>query len=88
MQRKHEWPARKDRYPVVVNAVVHRADGSIAHVTLSDLSDEGCRVDAPNDLRIGERLNIEIPRMGSIKAQVRWVLPDGAGAKFLPESDC
>lgn len=87
MQQKHEWPARKDRHPVVVSAVVHRTDGSLAPVTLTDLSDEGCRIDAPNNLRIGERLQIAIPRMGSIKAQVRWALPHSAGAKFLVESD-
>ncbi len=87
MPQKQEWPIRKDRHPVVVNAVVHRMDGSTASVTLTDLSLEGCRIDTPNDLRIGERLQIAIPRMGSIKAQVRWALPDSAGARFLVESD-
>ena len=87
MQQKQEWPLRKSRHPVVVTAVVHRKDGSTAPVTLTDLSDEGCRIDTPNDLRIGERLKISIPRMGSIKAQVRWALPDCAGARFLVESD-
>ena len=87
MHHKQEWPLRKDRHPVVVNAVVHRTDGSTAPVTLTDLSTDGCRIDTPNDLRIGERLQIAIPRMGSIKAQVRWALPDSAGAKFVVESD-
>ena len=34
-----------------------------------------------------ERLEIAIPRMGQVKAQVRWALPGTAGAKFLAESD-
>jgi len=56
-------------------------------VTLSNLSDQGCRIEGHNDLRIGERLSIAIPRMGQMKAQVRWALSDSAGAKFIAESD-
>jgi hypothetical protein len=87
MFRIHEWVGRKDRHPVEVEAVVCRGDGSKSPVRLSNFSDEGCRIDSPNDFRIGERLQIAIPRMGQVKAQVRWALPDSAGAKFLIESD-
>jgi len=34
-----------------------------------------------------KRLAIAIPRMGQMKAQVRWALPGKAGARFLAESD-
>jgi hypothetical protein len=87
MQHAHEWIARKDRHVVDIDAVVHRMDGRKVPAKLSNLSDEGCRIDAPNDFRIGERLHIAIPRMGHVRAQVRWILPDSAGAKFLVESD-
>jgi hypothetical protein len=87
MRRIHGWVGRKDRHPVAVDAVVHRSDGSKAPVKLTNFSDEGCRIEAEDEFRIGERLQIAIPRMGQVKAQIRWSLPGTAGAKFLAESD-
>ena len=86
MRRVHA-SARKDRHPVAIDAVIHRLDGTKSPVKLSNFSEQGCRIDAVNDFRVGERLSIAIPRMGQVKAQVRWALPGAAGAKFLVESD-
>ena len=61
--------------------------GSKEPVKLSNFSDEGCRIEMNGDFRMGERLQIAIPRMGQVKAQVRWALPGSAGAKFLAEAD-
>jgi hypothetical protein len=83
----HGWTGRKDRHPVAVDAVVHRSDGTKSPVQLTNFSDDGCRIEAEIAFRIGERLAIAIPRMGQVKAQVRWALPGEAGAKFLAESD-
>jgi hypothetical protein len=87
MRRIHGWVGRKDRHPVAVDAVVHRSDGSKAPVKLTNFSDEGCRIETEDEFRIGERLQIAIPRMGQVKAQIRWSLPGTSGAKFLAESD-
>ena len=87
VRRMHGWIGRKDRQQVAIDAVVHRDDGSKTSVRLSDFSDEGCRIDGENNFRIGERLSIAIPRMGQVKAQIRWALHDSAGAQFLTESD-
>jgi hypothetical protein len=88
MERAHGRAARKDRHTVVVDdAVVHRTDGTKSAVRLTNFSDEGCRIEADIDFRIGERLAIAIPRMGQVKAQVRWALAGKAGAKFIAESD-
>jgi hypothetical protein len=87
MERVHGSVGRKDRHPVVVDAVVHRTDGSKSPVRLTNFSDDGCRIEAELAFRIGERLQIAIPRMGQVKAQVRWALVGSAGAKFLAESD-
>ena len=87
VQRMHGWIGRKDRQAVAIDAVVHRDDGSTAPVKLSDFSDEGCRIEGENDFRIGERVAIDLPRMGQVKAQIRWALHDSAGVKFLAESD-
>ena len=87
MQRMHGWAARKDRHPVEIDAVVQRTDGRKEPVKLSNFSDEGCRIEAGGDFHIGERVQIAIPRMGHIKAQVRWTMSGTAGARFLAESD-
>ena len=87
MQRMDGWVGRKDRHPVAVDAVVHRADGSTSSVRLTNFSDEGCRIETPDELRIGERLQVSIPGLGQVKAQVRWALAGSAGAKFLQKSD-
>ncbi|HEX8938044.1 MAG TPA: PilZ domain-containing protein [Sphingomicrobium sp.] len=87
MQRMHGWVGRKDRHPIAVEAVVHRADGSTATVKLTNVSDEGCRIETGDDLTIGERLQVTIPGVGQVKAQVRWAFAGSAGAQFLAESD-
>lgn len=86
MDRMHGWIGRKDRQPVEIRAVVLRDDGSEASVKLSNFSEEGCRIEADDEFRIGEQVQIAIPRLGQLKAQVRWALPGSAGAKFLLEA--
>jgi hypothetical protein len=86
MSRK-EFAGRRDRYPVEIDAVVYRTDGRKFPVTLSNFSDQGCRVETNEEFHIGERLQIAVPRMGNMKAQVRWSLPGAAGTRFLTESD-
>jgi hypothetical protein len=85
MQRLQGWIGRKDREDVAVDAVVQRSDGSNAPVKLTNVSDEGCRIEAEGEFRIGERLHIAIPRFGHVDAQVRWALPGSAGAQFLTD---
>lgn len=87
MLRIHEWTGRKDRQPVSVDAVVRRADGTSSSVKLSNVSEEGCRIEAEDDFRIGELFEIAIPRFGQVKAQVRWAIAGSAGARFLAEND-
>ena len=83
----HGWIGRKDRLPVSVDAVLHRADGSTCTVKLADMSDEGCRIEGKVHLAIGERLSIDIPKLGRLRAQIRWALMDSAGVKFLGEDE-
>jgi hypothetical protein len=87
MQRSVERAGRKDRHPVEIDAVLHRTDGSKSPVRLTNFSDQGCRIESDDQLRVGERLAIAIPRMGQVKAQVRWSTTGSAGARFVAESD-
>ena len=87
MLSKPQYAGRKDRYAVEIDAVVYRTDGRKFPVTLSNFSEQGCRVETGEEFQVGERLQIAVPRMGNLKAQVRWSLPGAAGTRFLTESD-
>lgn len=83
MHRMQGWIGRKDRQTVAADAVVHSEDGTATPVRLTDISDEGCRIEADRDFLIGEQVQIAIPDIGRVKAQIRWALMGSAGAKFL-----
>jgi hypothetical protein len=83
----HGWIGRKDRERVEIDAVIHRGDGTEEPVRLSNVSEDGCRIESDGHFRIGERLQIAIPKMGHMNAQVRWALPGSAGARFEADSD-
>jgi hypothetical protein len=87
MERMHGWIGRKDRHPVEIETVAYRTDGTKTPVKLTNFSDQGCRIDAEHGFHVGERLQIAIPRMGQIKAQIRWCAPGSAGARFVAVSD-
>jgi hypothetical protein len=87
MQSVDDWTGRKERHPVEIDAVAYRGDGSKIAVKLANFSESGCRIDSADDLQIGERLSIAVPRMGQMKAKIRWALAGSAGAQFITESD-
>ena len=87
MHATHGWNNRKTRFPVEIDAVAHRSDGSKVSVRVSNFSEMGCRIETDRALHIGERLQIAVPRMCNLKAQVRWALVGCAGTRFLTESD-
>jgi hypothetical protein len=85
VHRMQGWVGRKDRQAVAVDAVVHSEDRTETPVKLTDISDEGCRIEAARDFRIGEQVEIAIPDIGRVGAQIRWALMGSAGAKFLDD---
>ena len=87
MQHVRVQGDRRVRFPVEIEAIVRRSDGSKFSARVSNFSDQGCRIETDRDFHIGERLQIAVPRMGQVKAQVRWALPGAAGTRFLTESD-
>jgi hypothetical protein len=80
--REPGWTPRNDRRQVDLAALVHRGTGEPLAAIVRDLTEQGCRLSAAETLRIGERIQIEIPRLGFLSAQVRWALGDEAGALF------
>lgn len=87
MHRGQGIVGRKDRSHVSVEALVLRADGAQVKAKLTNVSDEGCRLETDEMLKIGEHVSIALPRMGNVRAQVRWALPGSAGTQFLDDGD-
>lgn len=61
------------------------SDGNTVAVRVVDLSREGCRLETEATLKIGENVQIEVPKYGSFEAQIRWALGNEAGAVFKDE---
>lgn len=76
---------RRERRPVRLHALVIRADGSTADVSLLDLSYEGCGIETPVEFTAGEAIKLSVLRRGGIDAHVRWCSDGRAGLVFAPE---
>jgi hypothetical protein len=59
------------------------SDGSMVSVVVIDISREGCRLETDGALKIGEMVQIKVPKYGTFPAQIRWALGNEAGAVFL-----
>lgn len=83
MMHGQGWIGRKDRTDASVAATAHRADGAAIAVTITNMSNEGCRLESGETFVIGEHLSLAVPGLGPIGAQVRWSLLGSAGVRFL-----
>jgi hypothetical protein len=82
------WPDRRRRHAVRLEAAVTRNDGSTVTSTVTDLSLDGCCL--TGSFIIGERIQVKIPRIGMLSAEIRWSFMDRAGARFIssvPETE-
>jgi hypothetical protein len=84
--REPGWTPRNDRRSVDLAAFVHRDQCPPLAVMVTDLTEQGCRISAEETLQIGEQIQLEIPRLGYLNAQIRWALDGEAGARFNPEN--
>lgn len=74
---------RAPRVDTKFKAKLTDSDGNVVPVTVVDLSREGCRLETDGMLKIGEKVQIEVPKYGNFPAQIRWALGNEAGAVFL-----
>ncbi len=74
---------RAPRVDTHFEASLTDSDGGKIPVVVTDLSREGCRLEADGSLTIGEHVQIEVPKYGTFPAQIRWALGKEAGAVFL-----
>ena len=75
------WPERRRRHAVRLEAAVTRSDGSIVTSNVSDLSLDGCCLSG--SFIIGELIQVKIPRIGALSAEIRWAFLERAGARFI-----
>jgi len=59
------------------------SDGGVVPVLVIDISKEGCRLEADGSLKIGEKVQLKVPKYGTFPAQIRWAVGNEAGAVFL-----
>jgi hypothetical protein len=74
---------RPPRVDTRINTFLTDSDGNRIEVVVIDISQNGCRLETRAMLRIGEKVQIEVPKYGTFPAQVRWALGNEAGAIFL-----
>ena len=74
---------RSRRVDTRIDTFVSDSDGNRISVVVIDISQDGCRMETSAMLRIGEKVQIEVPRHGTFAAQIRWALGNEAGAVFL-----
>lgn len=74
---------RAPRVDTSFKASLIDSDGNTLPVMVMDISREGCRLEANGTLRIGEKVQIAVPKYGKFPAQIRWALGNEAGAVFL-----
>ena len=74
---------RAPRVDTRFKATLIDSDGGKHLVLVTDISREGCRLEAEEVLKIGETVQLEVPKYGLYPAQIRWALGNEAGAVFL-----
>ena len=81
--REPGYIKRAPRVDTNFEASLTDSDGGKIPVVVTDLSREGCRLEADGSLTIGEHIQLEVPKYGTFPAQIRWAMGNEAGAVFL-----
>ena len=87
MEREPDWSSRNERTDVNFAGVVIRADGSSQVVRVTNISNDGCRIEGDRQLSIGEWVTVRIAGHAEWRASVRWALVNSAGLKFSENQD-
>ncbi|MCY7270957.1 MAG: PilZ domain-containing protein [Sphingomonas bacterium] len=74
---------RGPRVSTDLQAVLLRPGGEEIRAIITDISKDGFKLTAEAQLKIGERLDLRVPKTGDVPAQIRWALGNEAGGVFL-----
>lgn len=77
----HHQKERGHRHRVRLDATVIREGGHTVPAVVTDLSLDGCCLIGM--FQIGERVTVEIQRVGKLEADIRWSFMGRAGARFI-----
>lgn len=83
--REPGYIKRPPRIETHFPAVLIDAEGSRIPVIVTDISSRGCRLESDVGLKIGAKVELEMPKHGVFPAQIRWALGAEAGAIFLEQ---
>jgi len=75
------WPERRQRHAVRLEASVTMSGGGLVASNVTDLSLDGCCL--VGRFKIGELLQVKIPRIGLHSAEVRWSFLGRTGVRFI-----
>lgn len=78
-----DWSMRSPRRGVSFLATVRLSEGGEIRALVTNLSYQGCQLEAEGELLVGDTLVLVLPDRGSIEGQVRWTVGDRAGIRFL-----
>jgi hypothetical protein len=78
---------RRERRPVSLPALAIREGGATVEILLLDLSYEGCGIETPIELAVGEAIKLSVLGRGVIDAHVRWYENGRAGLTFEPDGN-
>ena len=87
MESVHSHADRQNRLTRHFQLFIHRQDGREIKTVLTNVSERGCRLVPEEPLLVDERVRIEVPRLGSIAATIRWSSEGHAGAEFIAHSE-
>ena len=81
VDKRDNWPERRQRHAVRLEASVTTSGGATVTSDVTDLSLDGCCLSG--NFKLGERLQLKIPRIGEHMAEVRWSFRGRAGVRFI-----
>ena len=70
------------RHPVTLTGGLSSAEGGPQPVTLTDISDRGCRIERPAALTRDTVVTLSFGGYAPFSAHVAWTSPDAAGLRF------
>lgn len=82
-----EPSAQEDCSARWVDARLRSSRHVAAPAIIGDISNSSCKIQTGANLAIGELIEIMVPRLGSMRANVRWKKGKQFGADFIAGSD-
>jgi hypothetical protein len=77
------WVKRADRTLVRLRGSIHLSNGLRLPVTVTDVSEAGCKVACNYLLPIGEVVQLAIQGREMVPVSIRWTMCGKAGLRFI-----